>query len=158
MVGIGDPADPESKGNAMNLAEFQMTKNGAIIGEILTKDTSLLAMIAKCEAQRPAAEAIGTHIEDAVGTLTDHEKKLVGRWIKQLIAPHGWEPDRKGRVAKGHFFNRGTIYRRTSRPAPLAADSAKNVRRAQKLAAALPYPIPSVDDFIAARRMASVAE
>jgi hypothetical protein len=61
-------------------------------------------MIEKSEQKRPAAEAVGPIIAEAVGELTDHEKKLVGRLIKQAIAPHGWQPWKQKRLPKNHFF------------------------------------------------------
>ena len=89
-------------------------------------------METKSASDRPAVEAIGKDIEARVGPLGDEQKKLVGRWVKEVLAPRGWRPDRKGRVAAGNFFSRGTIYRRIVPQAP-SEDGAARVAAARAL-------------------------
>ena len=73
---------------------------------------------------RPAVEAVGKEIEARVGSLNDEDKQSVGRWVKEVLAPRGWRPDRKGRLAPGHFFSKDT-----STAAPLRRPLRRMARR-----------------------------
>lgn len=89
----------------MSLQRFKLSRSGAEIGRLLKSPNTIQEMENKSRANRPAVEAIGKDIAGLVGSLSDDEKKLIGRWVKEILAPLGWKPDRKGRVAAGHFFH-----------------------------------------------------
>lgn len=95
----------------MSLDTFKASATGTKLTALFRSSDTVEKMIRKSEAGRPAVEAIGKDVEAQVGALDDQQKKLVGRWAKEVLAPRGWAPDRKGRVAPGHFFVRGTAYR-----------------------------------------------
>jgi len=114
-------------------------------------------METKSASDRPAVEAIGKDIESRVGRLDDEQKKLVGRWVKEILAPRGWRPDRKGRVAAGNLFSRGTIYRRAA-SSVLSEGGAARLKAAQALVRDLPDPTLRSDEFLAERRAASARE
>lgn len=141
----------------MSLQAFKESKNGALVGSILTTQDALTRMEQKSREGRPAVEAVGARIAEIVGKLDDEEKKLVGRWVKQVLEPRGWKPAKKGRVAPGNMFARGTVYRR---PAATNAEPEKAIRptAAERMAAArailatMPFPIMSSDELIAERR------
>jgi hypothetical protein len=137
--------------SGVSLEGFKNSAKGAKLAPILTSEDAVRRMIGKSEAGRPAVEAIGPDVIAAAGALDDGEKKMVGRWVKEVLAPRGWTPDRKGRVARGHAFARGTIYRRTAEEKAQATAIAR-LDEARRLVRLLPYPIGSVDDFLAARR------
>lgn len=141
----------------MNTEEFISTKKGAQVNAILAQNIAL--MIEKSEQKRPAAEAVGPIIAEAVGDLTDHEKKLVGRLIKQAIAPHGWQPWKQKRLSKNHFFTAAKVYRRFDAEPPLSSENgaplgsgASRLAKVQQLVAKLPQRVLSSEDLMAERR------
>ena len=88
-----------------------------------------------------------------VGSLDDAQKKLVGRWVKEVLSPRGWRPDRKGRVEAGNIFARGTIYRRAVPPV-LSEGGAARLAAAQALVREFPHAPMGSDDLIRERRLA----
>lgn len=138
----------------MSLHQFKASRAGAKIAKLLASPAAVQEMERKSHARRPAVEAIGKDIADQVGTLSDDEKKLVGRWVKEILIPRGWRPDRKGRVAAGHFFARGTIYRPSCPPLNATANGAARLAAAQTIVAAMPKAAMSADSLIAERRAA----
>lgn len=137
----------------MALAAFKQSAKGAKLAGLFASDEIVSRMIRKSEAGRPAVEAIGTEVEARVGRLDDEEKKLVGRWAKEILARAGWTPDRKGRVAAGNFFSRGTIYRRAGTP-PAPGDGRSRLAAAQAIVAKFSRPPMSSDELIEERRRA----
>jgi hypothetical protein len=134
----------------MSLQDFKHTKKGAAIGAILARPDALSRMEQFSRADRPAVEAVGADIAAAVGSLDDKERKLVGRWVKELLASRGLIPDRKGRVAPGNLFARGTIYRFVRPVARLGG--ARRLAAARAILAASPGAIMSSEELIADRR------
>jgi hypothetical protein len=141
----------------VSLRHFKTSALGAAIGAILCSEEAIRRMESKSASDRPAVEAIGKDIEARVGPLDDEQKKLVGRWVKEVLAPRGWRPDRKGRVAAGNLFSRGTIYRRTV-PPPLSEGGATRLAAAQALVRKLSHPPMRSEDLLAERRLAFVRE
>jgi len=137
----------------MSLEQFKHSPAGRKIAGILTSDDAIHRMENKSRASRPAVEAIGTEIAARVGSLDDEAKKMVGRWVKEVLAPRGWQPDRKGRVAAGHFFSRGTIYRRVGQQSP-PSDGASRLAAARAILAQMPGRPMSSDELLAERRRA----
>jgi hypothetical protein len=134
-----------------SLEAFKSSAKGAKLAPILTSEDAVTRMIGKSEAGRPAVEAIAPQVAAAAVALDDEEKKMVGRWVKQVLAPRGWTPDRKGRVARGHVFARGTVYRRIAQENAQAPARAK-MEELRKQVRALPGPLGTVDDFLRERR------
>ncbi|MFM2410844.1 MAG: hypothetical protein RL481_1672 [Pseudomonadota bacterium] len=141
----------------MSLQSFKHSKTGALVGSILTTQEAVARMEAKSREGRPAVEAVGARIAEKVGDLDDEEKKLVGRWVKQVLEPYGWTPAKKGRVAPGNLFARGTVYRRSHvaivdpKTTPRRS-AAERVAAARAILATMPYPIMSSEELIADRR------
>ena len=97
----------------MTFDEFKASPNGKIVGSILAEHDWQIEMICLSKHGLPAAQAVGAEIEARVGELDDTEKQHVGRWIRDVMAEHGWKVDSKGaRVAPGNYFTRAAIYQR----------------------------------------------
>lgn len=141
----------------MSLQQFKASRLGSIIGPILSSEEMIRRMELKSASDRPAVEAIGHEIEARVGSLDEAQKKLVGRWVKEVLALRGWRPDRKGRVAAGHFFSRGTIYRRAVPPAP-SGDGAARLAAARAIIRDMAHPPMGSNELLAERRRAFDAE
>ena len=135
----------------MSLISFKSSTKGSKLAPILTSEDAVKRMIAKSQAGRPAVEAIGADVQASAVPLDDDEKKMVGRWVKEVLAPRGWRPDRKGRVARGQFFARGTIYRQVS-DRTAQAEARTRMESVRDLVRALPHPLGTVDDFLRDRR------
>jgi hypothetical protein len=141
----------------VSLNQFKASQLGALIGPIVNSEEMIRRMETKSASDRPALEAIGKDIETRVGSLDNEQKKLVGRWVREVLEPRGWRPDRKGRLAAGHFFSRGTIYRRAAPPAP-SRDGAARLAAAQELVRQLAHPPMRSDELIQERRRAFKGE
>jgi hypothetical protein len=141
----------------MSLEQFKASPLGALIGPILNSEQVIERMETKSASDRPAVEAIGQDIEARVGSLDDEQKKLVGRWVKEVLASRGWRPDRKGRVAAGNFFSRGTIYRRALQPAVSQGGHAR-LAAAQALVRQLSHPPMASDELVSERHRAFEVE
>lgn len=139
------------KGGAVSLEHFKHSPAGRKIAALLASDETIRKMENKSREDRPAVEAIGKDVQARVGTLDNDSKKLVGRWVKEVLAARGWRPARKGRVAAGHLFVRGTIYRRAGASSP-APDGHARLAAARALLAQTPGRLMSSDEFIAERR------
>jgi hypothetical protein len=137
----------------VSLEAFKQSAKGTKLAALFASDEMVAGMIRKSEAGRPAVEAIGREVAARVGRLDDEEKKLVGRWAKEVLVPKGWVPERKGRVAPGHFFSRGTIYRRV-RAVHAKGDGRERLAAAQAIVAKFSKPPMSSDELIDDRRRA----
>ena len=139
----------------MSLEVFKQSRAGVRIAPILADPRGVAAMEGKSREGRPAVEAVGARIAATIGELDDEQKKLVGRWVKQVLAPRGWVPDKKGaRVAPGNLFSRGTVYRRpgVATPSEKRPSAAERLAAARAILATMPHPIMSSQELIAERR------
>ena len=134
----------------MSSDQFKASPLGALIGRIVNSEEMIRRMETKSASDRPAVEAIGADIKAQVGSLEDGQKKMVGRWVKEVLAPRGWRP---ARVAPGHFFSRGTIYRRAVPPVR-SEDGATRLAAAQALVREFPRAPMGSDELIRKRRLA----
>ena len=134
----------------MSLDQFKTSPLGSLIGPLLNSEQVILRMETKSASDRPAVEAIGKDIEARVGSLDDEQKKLVGRWVKEVLARRGWRPDRKGRVAAGNFFSRGTIYHRALPPTVSEGGRAR-LAAGQALVRQLSHPPMRSDELVSER-------
>ncbi len=137
----------------MSLDDFKHSAAGRRIADLLASEDAIRRMENISRADRPAVEAIGKEIESRVGTLDDDDRKMVGRWVKEVLARRGWLPDRKGRVAAGNFFARGTIYRRAGQPTRPAGGAAR-LAMARALLSQMPTRPVTSDELVAERRRA----
>jgi hypothetical protein len=97
----------------MTFNEFTASPKGRVIGALLDEHDWQTEMICVSKHGLPAAQAVGAEIHARVGDLDDTEKQHVGRWIRDVMAEHGWKVASKGaRVAPGNYFSRAAIYRR----------------------------------------------
>jgi hypothetical protein len=139
----------------MSLDAFKLSRAGSRIGAILTDPAELSAMERKSREGRPAVEAVGAKIAASVGQLDDEEKKLVGRWVKQVLGPRGWVPSKKGRVAPGNLFSRGTVYRHLALNASKDRQpAAERVVAARAILAQSPHGVMTPEELIVERRLA----
>jgi hypothetical protein len=97
----------------MTFDEFKASPNGKIVGSILAEHDWQIEMVCLSKHGLPAAQAVGAEIEARIAELGDTEKQHVGRWIRDVMADHGWKVASKGaRVASGNYFTRAAVYRR----------------------------------------------
>lgn len=92
------------------LARFKESDFGHMVGEVLTHRDHVLAMRILSENEIPAVQAVGRHLVALGRPFTDEEKKLVGRWVREIMEAQGFAPVRKGRVRQGNLFSTGAIY------------------------------------------------
>lgn len=138
----------------MDMESFQASSRGVAIAAIFADRSHIDRMVQHSLADRPAVEAVGREIAARVGDLNYTERKHVGRWVKEILAARGLVPDRKGRVAPGHLFSKGMIYR------PLAfsgvpRNSEARLAKARLLVARLASKPQSADGLMAERRAAA---
>lgn len=137
----------------MSLEHFKHSSAGRKIANLFASEEAIRRMESKSRASRPAVEAIGKDIEARIGSLDDESGKMVGRWVKEVLVLRGRQPDRKGRVAAGHLFSRGTVYRRAGDRLAFA-ESAARLAAARALVRKLPHRPMSADELVAERRHA----
>lgn len=144
----------------MSLEAFKHSRPGMHIAPILSDPDNIAAMEDKSRAGRPAVEAVGAEIARNAGPLDNQQKQHVGRWVKQVLAARGWVPDRPGsRVAQGHLFERGTIYRRSGHGMTDRASGAARFAAAMAILAQSSQGVMSSDELLTDRaRAAAVGE
>ncbi|MBI4923775.1 MAG: hypothetical protein HY834_18715 [Devosia nanyangense] len=94
------------------LSAFRQTALGRKAEAVLTDPENVRDMVALCRNDIPAVRAIGKQLL-ALGMKPrdDEAKKLVGRWVREIMAGKAWEPLRTGKIPRGNLFSTGTIYR-----------------------------------------------
>lgn len=94
------------------LASFKASPLGRKIAPVLTDGENIRDMIALCRNDIAAVRAVGKQLL-AIGLKPQNEeaKKLIGRWVREIMAARGWEPVRKGKIPRGNLFSTGAIYR-----------------------------------------------
>jgi len=93
------------------LETFKRSPLGVKVGEVLTDRDNIIRMTTLTEHGMPAVQAVGKRlmaVGDEVGT--DENKKIIGRWVREILDAEGLEPKAKGRVAAGNLFSTGAIY------------------------------------------------
>jgi hypothetical protein len=98
------------------LDSFKRSALGKKIGPVLTDSENVRDMIALCRNEIAAVRAVGKQLL-ALGLKPKDEeaKKLIGRWVREIMAARGWEPARKGKIPRGNLFSTGAIYRPRSK-------------------------------------------
>jgi hypothetical protein len=94
------------------LTEFRASKMGRKVGAVLTDPENVRDMIALCRNDIAAVRGVGRQLlKLGLRPADEQAKKLIGRWVKEIMATKGWEPMRSGKIPRGHLFSTGTIYR-----------------------------------------------
>jgi hypothetical protein len=94
------------------LASFKQSALGRKIAPVLSDPENVRDMIALCRNDIAAVRAIGKQLLALGMKPRDEEpKKLVGRWVREIMAGQGWEPLRTGKIPRGNLFSTGAIYR-----------------------------------------------
>ncbi len=129
---------------------------------ILSDPRVINDMVALSRRGRPAVEAIGKDVAALKPDIDDAGKQHVGRLIRSALAARGLKPVRSARVRPGNLFAWGAVYgSETSKPDMAAprpyptqrrADFEAWLERMQKVIAAAPQPLTSVDEFVASRK------
>lgn len=152
----------------MTYARFKQSPLSHNLAPLLSNPVVLEEMEALSRRGRPAVEAIGERVKELAPELDDTGKQHVGRLVRDALAPRGWRPVRRARVAPGKLFSWGAVYGRAGdngnrrSGAPTATGPAVEVRgddsgatcmeRAREIASGLPRSLMSVDQFLASRR------
>ena len=98
---------------SFGLETFKESPLGRGVGGILADHDTIGEMISRSEQEIPAVQAIGRRIVNLGLPITDHDKKCIGRWVRERMEANGWTiSGRSGRVAAGNLFSRGAIYQR----------------------------------------------
>lgn len=95
---------------AFGLDNFKHSEFGRRVGEVLTDRDNIIGMRYLSEHGIPAVQTVGKRIEALGKPLTDDEKKLIGRWVREIMEAQGWTTNKKGRVAAGNLFSTGAVY------------------------------------------------
>lgn len=104
------------------LEDFKQSAVGQMIGQIIHDADTLVVMRYLSRQNTPAVEAIGRQILALGVTLTYQQRKLVGRWVREIMWDDGWEPYKSARVAPGNLFSTGAVYRTRTSDIPLTQE------------------------------------
>lgn len=146
----------------LTLKEFQASRNGQPVGELLARPETIATMESLSREGRPAVLALDRALPNGVA-LDDTEKKHVGRWIRDILADRGWRPRRRKPFRAGRIFSSGAVYERPTPPpaAPAAAvddEIQARVRRAQEIVAGFRKHDYGVDEFLRDKRAEAARE
>lgn len=99
---------------AFGLENFKSTPLGVKVADLLADPQTVGDMIAVSRHTEgtPAVQVLGKSILGFGLPVTDDDKKLIGRWVREVMETHGWTTDgtSKGRVSKGRLFSTGAVY------------------------------------------------
>lgn len=124
-----------------------------VLSNVLAQPSVIDEMEELSRSGRPAVQAIGKYVQEHAPDLDDTGKQNVGRLVRTALARRGWKPGRKARVAPGHFFSRGAVYRPAGSPANGdTSNSPSRMAALREMVRALPGDPPSVDEFLEARK------
>lgn len=124
----------------------------SVVSTLLEEPRVLDEMEALSRSGRPAVQAIGKRVGALVPDLDDTGKQNVGRLVRTALAGRGWKPGRKARVAPGHFFSWGAVYRHAGLPVKADTGGAPaRMAALREMVRSLPGDPPSVDEFLEAR-------
>ena len=95
------------------MGSFRKSDTGKKVIRIIADSSNLDEMIDASKRGIPAVQAIGKQIEALGDPITDSDKQQIGIWVRDALEKKGWILLRKGvAVVLGHFFSKGTIYKR----------------------------------------------
>ena len=97
---------------AFGLDGFKASPLGGRVGAILTDPDYVTEMVVLSKHDIPALQAVGRPLLDRIGdeVRPDPIKKLIGRWVREILDGEGLLPGRTGRIPPGHLFSTGAIY------------------------------------------------
>lgn len=97
---------------AFGYETFGDTEVGSAMGRILAEKSGVSDMIALARHGIPPVQDIGVKLSRLGITLTDHEKQMVGRWVREVMEQNSWEMDggKTRRCSTESQFVRGRIY------------------------------------------------
>lgn len=94
------------------LKAFKLGELGRKIEPVLEGPQNIRDMIAFCRHGLPATRVVGKQLLALGIKPTDDEtKKMIGRWIREIMERQGWTVWRPGKVPRGNLFSTGMIYR-----------------------------------------------
>lgn len=98
------------------LSAFKAGALGQKVAVILTDPENVRDMVALCRNDIAAVRAVGKQLM-AIGLKQKDEqhKKLIGRWVREIMGKLGWEPVRTGKIPRGNLFSTGAIYKPRAR-------------------------------------------
>jgi hypothetical protein len=143
------------------LKDFQASKSGRPIGELLSRQETIGTMEALSREGRPAVLALDQALPRDI-KLDDTEKKHVGRWIRDVLADRGWRPRKRKGFRSGRVFSSGAVYGPVAATAPElpapVADQAARIRRAQAMVRRFSTNDYGVNDFLRDKRAEAARE
>lgn len=95
---------------AFGLENFKDSEFGQRVATVLTDPDNVVGMRYLSEHGIPAVQAVGRRLQALGRPFSDEEKKLIGRWVREIMEENGWTTTKKGRVAAGNLFSTGAIY------------------------------------------------
>lgn len=139
----------------MSLGTFKASKAGHRIASLLSDPSILARMKELSNVGTPAVGALDNALAGQVH-LNDTERQYVGRWIREVLADHGWRKGPQRRLKGGRLFSSGCIYQpahvgqsRASVAIPQnLLPAATRISRARELVAAATTREYSIDDYL----------
>jgi len=97
---------------AFGLDGFKASALGQRIGAIITDPVYVTEMMVLSKHDIPALQAVGRPLLEQIGdeVRPDPVKKLIGRWVREILDEKALLPGRTGRIPSGHLFSTGAIY------------------------------------------------
>lgn len=95
---------------AFGLDNFKSSEFGQQVGQILTDKENITGMRYLSEHGIPAVQAVGKRLDALGKPISDEDKKLIGRWVREIMEQYGWTTTKKARVAPGNLFSTGAVY------------------------------------------------
>lgn len=94
------------------LKAFKASELGRKVEHVLEGPQNIRDMIAFCRHGLPAARVVGKQLLAlGIKPADDETKKMIGRWIREIMERQGWTTWRPGKVPRGNLFSTGMIYR-----------------------------------------------
>lgn len=99
---------------SFGLESFKLSPLGQLIAPIIMNKQIIGDMLALSRHEIPAVQVLGKPLL-ALGrpdVRNDHNKQMIGRWVKEVMEKQGWKPWKPSRVPPGNLFSRGMIYKK----------------------------------------------
>ena len=94
------------------LEAFKQSAQGHRIRSVLTDRENIRDMIALCRNDIAAVRAVGKQLlRLGIRPKDENTKKLIGRWVREIMQAEGWVPMRTGKIPRGNLFSTGAIYK-----------------------------------------------
>lgn len=94
------------------LGAFKQTALGQRVRPVLIDRENIRDMIALCRHDIAAVRAVGKQLlRLGIRPKDENTKKLIGRWVREIMQAEGWVPVRTGKIPRGNLFSTGAIYK-----------------------------------------------